>query len=87
LRIFSARYFFTASFCLALSLLTRSASISGGGGTPCGKGFRSLLKVDRGDLYRSEKIMVVVGWSTMSPLAGVCDGAEKNAAFMDAASP
>jgi hypothetical protein len=58
LRIFSTRYFLTASLFLVLSLLTRSASISSGGGTPWGKELRNLVRVVLGDLYRSEKIMV-----------------------------
>lgn len=50
LRILSARYFLTASLFLALSLLTRSASISRGGGTPCGNEFRNLVRVVLGAL-------------------------------------
>jgi len=50
LRILSVRKRFTASFCLVLSLLTRSASRSGGRAKAWGCPLLSLLKGDLGDL-------------------------------------
>lgn len=76
LRTFSVRYLLTASFCLALSLLTRSASISEGGGTAWGKECRILLRGDLGDLYRSEKIMIEgTVWSRGAPRMASRDAA------------